>query len=150
MIQATIQWSLDGDDFLGRRYSRSHRWEFDGGVCIQASSSPDIVPVPMSNPAAVDPEEAFLASVASCHMLWFLSVASGSGYALRGYSDHAVAEMGSSASGQQCIVRIELRPQVIWSGNSEPSHEEIGHLHAEAHRKCFIANSIRSEIVVHF
>ena len=150
MIQATIRWSLDGDEFRGNRYSRSHCWEFDGGVTVPASSSPDIVPLPLSDPSAVDPEEAFLASVASCHMLWFLSIASGSGHVIHSYSDHALAEMGRTASGEQCIVRVELRPNIVWSGNREPTRDEIGHMHDEAHRRCFIANSIRSEILVHF
>lgn len=141
-----IVWRSDGA-FDSGRYSRRHEWRFDGGAVVTASSSPDVVPAPMSDPAGVDPEEALVASVSSCHMLWFLSLAQGAGFAIDSYSDEAEGEMARIAPGRMAITRITLRPEIMFAGR-QPSEEELGRLHHAAHERCFIANSIKSEVVV--
>ena len=143
---ATIDWRSDGE-FASGRYSRRHEWRFDGGAMVTASSSPDVVPVPLSDAAGVDPEEALVASAAACHMLWFLSLAQEAGLEVDSYSDSAVGEMGRIAPGRMAITRITLRPEIRFSG-SPPSPETLHRLHHEAHERCFIANSLKTEIVV--
>jgi organic hydroperoxide reductase OsmC/OhrA len=143
---ATVLWVLEGD-FAANRYSREHRWRFDGGVEVPASSSPLVVPVPMANPAAVDPEEALVASAASCHMLWFLHRARDAGFAVRSYHDDARGMMGRDSRGRIAMLRIELRPRILFDG-APPSTEALARLHREAHESCFIANSLRSEVIV--
>jgi organic hydroperoxide reductase OsmC/OhrA len=143
---ATISWTSDGE-FRSGRYSRSHEWSFDGGAMVSGSSSPSVVPEPMSDPSAVDPEEALIASASSCHMLWFLSLAQKAGFDVQSYRDEAVGTMGRDERGRIAITRISLRPEIAFSGPA-PSDEEVARLHHEAHEKCFIANSLRSEIVV--
>jgi organic hydroperoxide reductase OsmC/OhrA len=144
--QAEIEWRSDGE-FLSGGYSRRHQWRFDGGAVVAGSSSPHVVPEPMSDSAAVDPEEALVASVSSCHMLWFLSLAQASGLDVRQYSDKAEGEMGRIALGRMAITRIVLRPEIAFAGR-QPEAEELDRLHHEAHKRCFIANSLNSEIVV--
>ena len=143
---ARIEWRSDGA-FASGAYSRRHEWRFDGGAIVTASSSPDVVPVPMSDPAGVDPEEALVASVSSCHMLWFLSLAHGAGFAVDSYSDDAEGEMGRIAPGRQALVRITLRPDIAFAGD-QPSAEQLATLHEQAHARCFIANSLKTEIIV--
>jgi organic hydroperoxide reductase OsmC/OhrA len=145
---ATIRWENTGPDMLRRQYSRAHSWQFDGGIRIPASPSPQVVPEPWSDPAGVDPEEAFVASVASCHMLWFLHVLIDAGYSASSYEDHATGEMTRNAAGKYWISRITLRPVLQWDGSQSPSPEVLGQLHHRAHEKCFIAQSIRTEIVI--
>ncbi|HEY1080782.1 MAG TPA: OsmC family protein [Prosthecobacter sp.] len=145
---ASIRWNRTGPDFLERRYSREHAWYFDGGAVIPASSSPSVVPAPWSNAAAVDPEEAFVASVSSCHMLWFLHLAVDGGHILDSYQDNAEGFMTKNEDGVPWISRIVLRPQIQWSGENRPSDQAVQNLHHEAHRRCFIAASIRTEVVV--
>ncbi len=144
--EARIDWRSDGE-FASGRYSRRHEWRFDGGASVTASSSPDIVPEPMSDAAGVDPEEALVASVASCHMLWFLSLAQQAGLDVMSYSDAAVGEMGRIAPGRMAVTRIVLRPEIRFAGEA-PSQETLASLHHEAHERCFIANSLKTEIVV--
>ena len=144
--KARIEWSANGD-FAANRYSRAHRWLFDGGAVVPGSSSPSVVPEPLSDPAAVDPEEALIASAAACHMLWFLHLARDAGLEVAGYRDDAVGTMGKDADGRIAITRIALRPEIDFVGR-EPSSVELDRLHHEAHSRCFIANSLRSEIVV--
>lgn len=144
--RATVAWKSDGD-FQTGRYSRAHSWTFDGGASVPASSSPDVVPVPMSDPAGVDPEEALVASASACHMLWFLSLAQGAGLDVLGYHDEAVGKMGRDERGRIALTRITLRP-VITFGEDIPDMVALRRLHDEAHEKCFIANSLRTEIVV--
>ena len=141
-----ISWRSDGE-FASGRYSRRHDWRFDGGALVTASSSPDVVPPPLSDPAGVDPEEALVASVASCHMLWFLSLAQAAGLDVASYADNAVGEMGRIAPGRMAITRITLRPQIAFAG-TPPDAETLARLHHEAHDRCFIANSLNTEIVV--
>ena len=143
---ATIEWTLDGD-FAGNRYSRRHSWRFDGGTEVPASSSPQVVPVPMADPAGVDPEEALVASVASCHMLWFLHGARDAGFAVASYRDEAQGVMGRDRRGRIAMLRIELRPAIRFAGPA-PSQVSLARLHAAAHESCFIANSLRTEVVV--
>ena len=144
----TIRWQNSGPDFLKRRYSREHTIHFDGGAIVAGSPSPQIVPEPWSNAAAVDPEEAFVASVASCHMLWFLHVAIDIGFEATSYEDKAVGEMTKNERGKLWISRVILRPCIVWSGDNQPSSAEVKLMHHRAHEECFIANSIRTEVVI--
>ena len=144
--RATIEWEGEGG-FLENRYSRAHVWRFDGGAVVPGSSSPQVVPVPMSDPAAVDPEEALVASASSCHMLWFLHLARDAGFQVTGYRDEAFGRMAKDERGRMAMTRIVLRPRIAFA-NAAPDAAELERLHHEAHEKCFIANSLRSEIVV--
>ena len=143
---AVIRWHLAGADFLGKRYSRAHTWTFDGGVVVPASSSPLVVPLPMSDAAAVDPEEAFVASLSSCHMLWFLDIASRAGYAVDSYEDAADGRMGRNAAGKLVVDVVTLRPRARFAGARVPDAAALAALHHEAHEECFLANSVRCEI----
>jgi organic hydroperoxide reductase OsmC/OhrA len=143
---ATVAWSRNGAVFVDGRYSRSHVWQFDGGLEVPASSSPRVVPLPYSDPAAVDPEEAFVASLSSCHMLWFLSIAAAKGFVVDTYKDEAVGIMEKDAEGKLAITRVTLRPIAKFNGTSIPTEAELGDLHHEAHEKCFLANSVKTEI----
>ena len=141
---AKIRWTCDGD-FRKGRYSRAHAWHFDGGAVVPGSSSPLSVPLPFSDEAAVDPEEAFVAAVSSCHMLWFLDLARRAGLAVASYTDKAVARMEGTPNPS--ITRVDLYPIIEWDG-AAPDAKALASLHHEAHEKCFIANSIKSEVVV--
>ncbi|MBK7954832.1 MAG: OsmC family protein [Candidatus Accumulibacter sp.] len=143
---AEVVWCRGEEDFLDNRYSRKHLLRFDGGVELAASSSPLVVPVPMSDPSAVDPEEAFVASLASCHLLWFLSIAARQGFRVDRYTDHPLGVMAKNDQGKLAMTLVTLRPEVHFSGDRQPSHAEVVHLHAQAHVECFIANSVRSEV----
>lgn len=145
---ATIAWACTGEDFLNGRYSREHTWTFDGGLTVPASPSPSVVPVPFSNPAHVDPEEAFVAAIASCHMLTFLFLASRQGWLVDRYSDTAVGEMTKDDRGTPWISRVTLHPVVVYRGDRSPSSAAEAGLHHQAHEQCFIANSVRTEIRV--
>ena len=146
---AKITWKSDSPEaFLKNQYTRGHEWEFDGGVTVPASSSPHVVRVPFSIEAAVDPEEALVASASSCHMLSFLWVASKAGFNVASYDDNAIGEMTASEDGKQWISKITLDPQIVWSGDKAPTAEELAHMHHEAHEVCYIANSIKSEVVI--
>lgn len=143
---ATIEWARRGAVFTDNRYSRGHRWEFDGGVEVPASASPHSVPLPLSVAEAVDPEEAFVASVASCHMLWFLSIAAQQGHVVESYRDAATATLGRDGSGQLAILDVYLRPAVEFGAGSDPGAAGLAALHHAAHARCFIANSIKATI----
>ncbi len=143
---ATIAWQRDADAaFTDNGYSRAHVWRFDGGAEVRASSSPSVVPLPMSDPAAVDPEEAFVASLSSCHLLWFLSLAAAAGWCVDAYEDAASGVLGRDASGRLAMTVVTLRPQVRFAG-AQPSHAAIDALHHSAHEACFIASSVRTEV----
>ncbi len=145
---AKITWESDSpESFAKNHYTRGHEWSFDGGVTVRASSSPHAVRVPFSVEAAVDPEEALVASASSCHMLSFLWVASKNGFVAESYEDNAIGEMTTNADGKQWISKITLDPQIVWSGNT-PTADELAAMHHEAHEICYIANSIKSEVVV--
>ncbi|HEX8468782.1 MAG TPA: OsmC family protein [Allosphingosinicella sp.] len=143
---ATVDWRSDGG-FREGRYSRAHSWSFDGGAVVPASASPHVVPGPMSDPAGVDPEEALVASVSSCHMLWFLHLARDAGLDVSGYRDEARGTMGKDDRGRMAMTRIVLRPEIAFEGGA-PGDDLLARLHHEAHERCFIANSLRTEIVV--
>ena len=143
---AAIAWKRGEERFVDNRYSRRHEVAFDGGASQGLSSSPHVVPVPYSDPVAVDPEELFVASLASCHMLWFLSIAAKAGYCVDSYRDAAEGEMGMDAAGRMVMARVTLRPHCQFSGERLPSDEGFARLHAQAHHECFLANSVRSEI----
>ena len=143
---ALIRWQLGDADFLGKRYSRAHTWTFDGGVVVPASSSPLVVPLPMSAAGAVDPEEAFVASLSSCHMLWFLDIASRAGFCVDSYEDAADGRMGRNAAGKLVVDPVTLRPRARFAGARVPDAATLAALHHEAHEECFLANSVRCEI----
>jgi organic hydroperoxide reductase OsmC/OhrA len=144
---AEVLWTRGDQDFLGNRYSRRHLLRFDGGAEVAGSSSPHSVPLPMSDASAVDPEEAFVAALSSCHMLWFLALAAKRRFCVDRYFDAAVGLMEQNAQGRVAITRVTLRPEVSFSGEHRPSHAEIEQLHHAAHEACFIANSVKSEVV---
>ena len=133
--------------FVDNRYSRLHRWEFDGGAIVSASSSPAVVPVPLSDPAGVDPEEAFVASLSSCHMLWFLFFAAKGGFVVDAYRDAAVGHMEKNADGTQWMARVVLKPDVRFSG-AAPDPDAMAAMHDKAHHACFIANSVKTVVTV--
>jgi organic hydroperoxide reductase OsmC/OhrA len=146
--KATVRWTLpgDGDAFLKGRYSREHTWTFDGGVTVPASPAPSVVPAPYSNPAHVDPEEGFVASIASCHMLTFLYVAMREGLVVERYEDEAVGVMRKNERGAVWVAAVTLHPRIVYGGEKRPTAEEVDHLHHLAHEQCFIANSVKTEI----
>jgi organic hydroperoxide reductase OsmC/OhrA len=143
---AELSWRSDGE-FASGRYSRRHELRFDGGAVVTGSSSPEVVPAPMSDPAGIDPEEALVGSAAACHMLWFLALAQQAGLDVESYADRAEGEMGRIGPGRTAITRIVLRPEIAFVGRA-PAPDELARLHHEAHERCFIANSLKSEIVV--
>ncbi|MGQ0709536.1 MAG: OsmC family protein [Rhodoferax sp.] len=143
---ATIDWARGEDNFLDKRYHRAHTWAFDGGATVPASSSPQEVPLPYSDASAVDPEEAFVAALSSCHMLWFLDFASRAGWRVNRYTDAAVGTMGRNAQGQTVVDRVQLRPHTVFDPAHAPSAEQLAALHHQAHEACFLANSVKTQI----
>jgi len=145
---ATIRWKRGSDgDFAKGQYSRAHEWAFDGGAVVAASPSPHIVPAPWSDAAGVDPEEAFVASLASCHMLFFVDFARRAGLLVDAYVDEAEGELGKRSDGRMAMTRVTLHPRVTWGG-TPPDAAAIADLHHRAHDACFIANSVTSEVRV--
>lgn len=134
------------ESFLANRYSRRHLLRFDGGIELPGSSSPSVVPEPMSDPRAVDPEEAFVSSLSSCHMLWFLSLAAKAGFCVDRYADAATGVMKKNEAGRLAMTLVTLRPSVDFSGDRQPARSEIEHLHHEAHEECYLANSVKTEV----
>lgn len=143
---AEVLWERGEQDFIGNRYSRRHVLRFDGGVEVPGSSSPHVVPLPYSDAMAVDPEEAFVGALSSCHMLWFLSIAARRGYCVDRYFDAASGCMGKNAEGRIAMTLVTLAPQVEFSGATRPDRAQIEQMHHEAHEACFIANSVRTEV----
>ena len=144
--RATVLWERGAQVFTDNRYSRGHVLRFDGGIDVPGSSSPLVVPA-YSVAEAVDPEEAFVASLSSCHMLFFLSFAAKKGWRLDLYRDAAVGEMTKNTAGKLFISKVTLRPHIVFSGDKRPTESEVAELHHHAHAECFIANSARSEVV---
>jgi organic hydroperoxide reductase OsmC/OhrA len=142
---ARIAWERGDQPFTDRRYSRRHAWHFDGGAVVAGSSSPLSVPLPMSDASAVDPEEAFVASVSSCHLLWFLDFAVRAGWVVDAYDDDASGTMGRNAAGKVAMLEVTLRPRVRFSGR-QPDDAEHQRLHHAAHEACYIANSVNCPI----
>jgi organic hydroperoxide reductase OsmC/OhrA len=143
---ATVSWSRGEQAFTDGKYSRAHRWRFDGGVDVPASSSPQVVRPPLSDEAAIDPEEAFVASLASCHMLFFIDFARRAGFRIDHYEDHPEGIMSQDAEGRTAITVVTLRPSIAFSGERLPTVAEIEALHHKSHEACYIANSVRSEV----
>jgi organic hydroperoxide reductase OsmC/OhrA len=143
---AEILWLRGEQAFTDNRYSRRHTLRFDGGVEVPGSSSPHVVPLPMSDASAVDPEEAFVASLSSCHMLWFLAIAAKRRFCVDRYFDAAVGTMGRNAEGREAMLTVTLRPEVLFSGERLPTREELADMHHKAHDECFIANSVKTEV----
>jgi organic hydroperoxide reductase OsmC/OhrA len=145
---ATVQWSRDGAVFTDGKFSRRHLWRFDGGLEVVGSPAPQVVPPPLSDPAGVDPEEAFVASLASCHMLFFLTLAAKKRFVVDSYTDEAAGRLGKRSDGKTWMERVTLRPSVAFSGERQPGAEEIAALHHQAHDLCYIANSVTTEVSV--
>jgi len=146
--KAIINWQRKSADFLKGKYSREHTWSFDGGATVLASASPSNVPGPYANAACVDPEEAFVASISSCHMLWFLFLASKGGFQVDSYRDDAAGAMTKNEQGGQWISSVTLNPRIVYSGAKQPSRADEEQLHHFAHEQCFIANSIKTQVTV--
>ena len=145
---ATIGWIRTGEgDFTKGQYSRAHQWAFDGGALVPASASPHIVPAPWSNPAGVDPEEAFIASLASCHMLFFVDFARRAGFVIDDYLDEAEGVLEKRADGRMAMTKVILHPRVTWDGDP-PGGAALADLHHKAHEACFIANSVTTEVII--
>ena len=145
---AKVNWSKANDEsFIDNKYSRGHEWVFDGGITVQASSSPHIVPLPYSVEANVDPEEAFIASVSSCHMLFFLGIAAKRRYVVNSYADNAVGIMEKDDNGDISMTKITLRPHVQFSSERKPTMEQLEKMHHQSHKECFIANSVKTQIL---
>ena len=143
---AQILWQRGDHEFLGNRYSRRHLIRFDGGAEVTGSSSPQVVPVPQSDPAGVDPEEAFVASLSSCHMLWFLDLACRAGWVVDDYRDAAVGVMAADPAGKTAMTLVTLHPAVRFGGERRPDAAEIERLHHAAHDECYIASSVKTEL----
>jgi len=148
--KAIIRWKCTSPDFIKGRYSREHVWTFDGGVTVSASAAPAVVPAPYSNPAHVDPEEAFVASISSCHMLTFLHLASKQGFQVDNYEDEAVGVVTKNEKGVPWVSLVTLNPKIAYSGAKLPTKAEEEQLHHRAHEQCYIANSVKTDVVVHF
>ena len=145
---AEVVWERDpAQDFLNNRYSRRHLLRFDGGTEVAGSSAPSSVPLPMSDASAVDPEEAFVASLSSCHMLWFLAIACKRKFVVDRYVDAAVGVMTKNEQGKLAMTRVTLKPAVTFSGEHQPSRDELDQLHHKAHDECYIANSVKTEVL---
>ena len=142
---ATIAWERDRQQpFTDLRFGRGHQWSFDGGVSIRASSSPHVVPR-FSDPAGVDPEEALVASLSSCHMLTFLYLAAKRGLVVNSYQDTAEGVMSKNEAGRFWVSRVTLKPRIDWEG-ARPSADSVDELHHAGQDECFIANSVRTEV----
>jgi organic hydroperoxide reductase OsmC/OhrA len=146
--KATIKWQRTSPDFLKGKYSREHTWTFDGGVTIPASASPAVVPAPWSNPAGVDPEEAFVASLSSCHMLTFLYLAGKAGFRIDSYEDEAVGLVTKNEKGIPWVSSVKIHPKIVYGGDKLPMPADEERLHYLAHEQCYIANSVKTEVVV--
>lgn len=144
---ATIKWTRSANEaFIDNQYSRRHDVTFDSGVVLPASSSPHVVSVPMSDVSAVDPEEMFVASLSSCHMLWFLGIAAKKRFCVDAYHDDALGVMDKNAAGKMVMSVVTLRPHVTFSGERQPTVEQLNAMHHLAHQECFIANSVTTDV----
>ena len=141
-----VRWERAGQPFIDNRYRRAHTWTFDGGVEVPASASPTVVPVPYAEAQAVDPEEAFVAALSSCHMLWFLSIAAKRKFCVDSYVDDALGVMSTNAAGKLAMTRVTLRPRVAFVGERLPTPDDVAAMHHEAHAECFIANSVTTDV----
>jgi organic hydroperoxide reductase OsmC/OhrA len=145
---ATVCWENRQEIFIDDRYSREHTWTFDGGLEVRASASPHVVPVPYSNPARVDPEEAFVAALSSCHMLFFLAIAAKKQFIVERYQDRAIGIMDKNEAGKLAITAIHLHPDITFRGDRLPTSAQISAMHEQAHHQCFLANSVKTNIII--
>ena len=146
---ARVSWSRKPDErFTDGRFSRAHQWAFDGGAIVPASSSPQVVRAPLSDPAGVDPEEALVASLSSCHMLFFLEFARQQGYIVDGYVDDAVGIVAKGQNGRIQMTKVVLKPHIAFAGEKRPSEADVQAIHHRAHESCYIANTVNCEIAV--
>jgi len=145
---AEVRWERHASPFIDNRYSRAHEWRFDGGAVVPASSSPHVVRLPFSDPSCVDPEEAFIAALSSCHMLWFLGLAAKHGYVVDSYVDTALGAMQKNADGREAVTTVTLQPAIVFSGTKAPTAADVDALHHQAHDSCFLANSVKTEIAI--
>ena len=145
---ATVRWQRNGQVFTDNKYSRVHDIAFDGGAVVKGSPAPNVVPPPLSDAAAVDPEEAFVGALSSCHMLFFMAFAAKRGFRVDSYDDAAVGEMTKNANGKLYMSKVTLNPRVVYSGDKRPTAEDVAQMHHRAHEECYIANSVRSEVVI--
>ncbi len=142
-----VVWRRGNQNFLDDQFSRGHVWQFDGGAEVPASSSPHVLPVPYSVAENVDPEEAFVAALSSCHMLFFLSIAARRGVTVDEYLDEAVGIMAKGEDGKLAMTRVTLRPRVVFPGGCAPTREQLERMHERSHELCFIANSVKTEVI---
>jgi len=142
--KATIKWARNGADFSYKNYPRDHVWRFDNGIEVSASATPAY----LGNPQRVDPESAFVAALSSCHMLTFLALASNKGFVVDSYEDSAVGHVEKNANGKLAVTRVELHPKIVYSGTKLPAQADLDWLHDKAHRECFIANSVTTNVQV--
>jgi organic hydroperoxide reductase OsmC/OhrA len=146
--KAKIEWKCETADFRLGKYTRAHSWAFDGGLTVPASAAPAVVPAPWSNPANIDPEEAFVAAISSCHMLTFLHVARQAGFQIDTYEDEAVGDMAKNERGVAWVAVVTLNPKIVYGGDKRPSHEQEAELHHKAHDGCFISQSVKTDVKV--
>jgi organic hydroperoxide reductase OsmC/OhrA len=145
---ANVVWERGSQTFTDRKYSRAHELRFDGGTVVPGSSSPSVVKLPLSREDAVDPEEALVAALSACHMLFFLDFAAKAGFRIDRYEDAAEGEMGKGADGKVWLTKVTLKPRITWSGDKMPTTADIDDLHHQSHDLCYIANSVKSDVVV--
>ncbi|MFO0910495.1 MAG: OsmC family protein [Isosphaeraceae bacterium] len=139
---ATIAWKRETPDFAYPTYKRDHDWVFDSGTTVRASANPAY----LGSAGCVDPEEAFVASLSSCHMLTFLAMAARKKWVVDAYDDEAVGRLEKDSAGRLAITHVTLRPRIQFSGDTIPDAEEVAHVHEQAHRTCFIANSVKTDV----
>ena len=145
---AKIEWKGWTPEYGLGKYSRVHTWSFDGGLTVPASAAPGVVPAPFVDPAGIDPEEAFVASISSCHMLTYLHVARRAGFQIESYLDEAVGDMAKNDKGIPWVATVTLNPQIVYVGDKRPSHEEEAQLHHKAHDGCYVSQSVKSDVKV--
>jgi organic hydroperoxide reductase OsmC/OhrA len=146
---ATVYWENRQEIFTDNHYSREHTWSFDGGIEVPASASPHVVPLPYSNPAYVDPEEAFVAALSSCHMLFFLGIAAKNQFIVERYEDRAIGIMDKNEAGKLAMTSVHLHPKITFVGDRLPTSAQIAAIHEQAHHQCFLANSVKANITIH-
>ena len=142
--KANVQWARGKNEFNHESYNRDHVVTFEGGIEIKASAAPGF----QGNPDYVDPEEALVGALSSCHMLTFLAIAAKKRLTVDSYEDDAVGFLEKNGDGRMAVTRATLRPKVVWGGDKTPTSEEIERIHEKAHQACFIANSVLTEVTI--
>lgn len=142
--KVNLRWEAESDDFSYNNYSRTHEWKFGGGISVNASAAPEY----LGKAEYVNPEEAFIASLASCHLLTFLAIASYKKFAIKSYEDHAIGTIGKNKENKIAVLKVVLRPTVEFTGSLKPSEEDIKKMHDKAHAECFISNSVLTEVAI--